>query len=139
MTVSDLDLRVGTPLPMCEIHITQALIDTYAELSGDFNPLHVDVPAATASAFSGTIAHGCIPMEPVFQAILRWTGTDALPSGTAIRLRYRAPSRPGDTIRSEAQVASVQTDGGRQFLTLSFACLNQRGERVIDGECDLTP
>ncbi len=124
-------------MPACEISISQELIDAYAAISGDFNPIHVDTRVAAASVFGGTIAHGCIPMEPVFQAILRWSGAETLPPQTAIRLRYRAPSRPGDVIRSEAQVAAEKLIDGRSAVQISFVCVNQRGERVIDGECDL--
>jgi 3-hydroxybutyryl-CoA dehydratase len=130
-------IHIGDILPACEVHITQEMIDVYAAISGDFNPIHVDAQAAAASAFGGTIAHGCIPMEPVFQAIMRWRNAHALPRDTAIRLRYRAPSRPGDVIRSEASVRGDRQLDGRRLIEIGFVCLNQRGERVIDGECDL--
>lgn len=126
-------------LPVCEITISQELIDAYARISGDFNPIHVDPEAGAASVFGGTIAHGCIPMEPLFQALLRWSGAEVLPPRTVIRLRYRAPSRPGDVIRSQAHVAGEKQLEGRRVVEIAFACLNQRGERVIDGECELTP
>ena len=137
MTGRAITLVAGEKLPACEISISQELIDAYASISGDFNPLHVDQQAAAASAFGGTIAHGCIPMEPVFQALLRWRGAEALPERTAIRLRYRAPSRPGDVIRVDAQVAGEKLIEGRRWAQIAFVCVNQRGERVIDGECDL--
>ncbi len=130
-------IHIGDTLPACEIHITQEMIDIYAAISGDFNPIHVDAQAATASAFGGTIAHGCIPMEPVFQSIMRWRNAHALPRDTAIRLRYRAPSRPGDVIRSEASVRGDRQLDGHRLIEIGFVCLNQRDERVIDGECDL--
>ena len=131
--------RVGERLPACEIRITQQLIDSYASISGDFNPIHVDAEFAKASAFGGTIAHGCIPLEPAFQAILRWSEADSLSPSTAIRVRYRAPSRPGDVISADAQVTGEKTIGGRSTITIAFACVNQRGERVIEGECDFYP
>ncbi len=137
MTQAPTPVRVGDALPACDIRITQELIDSYAAISGDFNPIHVDAQAAAASAFGGTIAHGCIPMEPVFRSILRWRNLEALPPDTAIRLRYRAPSRPGDVIRADAKVSGDNTLNGRRVVVLSFVCVNQRGERVIDGECDL--
>lgn len=59
-------IRIGDTLPACEIRITQDMIEVYAAISGDFNPIHVDAQVAAASAFGGTIAHGCIPMELVF-------------------------------------------------------------------------
>ena len=130
--------RSGDKLPACEIRISQELIDVYASLSGDFNPIHVDAAAAAASVFGGTIAHGCIPMEPVFQSIMRWSGSEILPPHTALRLRYRAPSRPGDVIRSDAHVASEKTTDGVRTVEIAFVCMNQRDELVIDGTCELT-
>ncbi|MEI7786131.1 MAG: MaoC family dehydratase [Betaproteobacteria bacterium] len=121
-----------TVLPSCQIQITQALIDEYAHLSGDFNPVHVDPQAAAGSSFGTTIAHGCIPLEPVFQSLLRWSGLQSLPPQTRFRLRYRAPSRPGDTIRSQVQLISRKPGQ----VQLSFACLNQLDQLVIDGDCD---
>ena len=137
MTQAPTPVRVGDALPACEIRITQEMINLYAAISGDFNPIHVDAPAAAASPFGGTIAHGCIPMEPVFQSILRWRNSQALPPATTIRLRYRAPSRPGDVIRADANVSGDNTLDGRRVVMVSFVCVNQRGERVIDGECEL--
>jgi 3-hydroxybutyryl-CoA dehydratase len=131
-------VQAGMQLPVCEIRVTQELIDTYASLSGDFNPIHVDCEAASASEFGGTIAHGCIPMEPVFQSLQQWCGADRLPTDSVIRLRYRAPSRPGDVIRSEAQVAAEQQVDGRRQVRITFRCVNQHGQMVIDGECELS-
>ena len=130
--------RSGDELPGCEISISQELIDVYASLSGDFNPIHVDAAAAAASVFGGTIAHGCIPMEPVFQSIMRWSGSEVLPPQTAMRFRYRAPSRPGDVIRSDATVSGETTTDGVRTVEIAFVCTNQRGEIVIDGTCELT-
>lgn len=117
------------------ISITQPLIDEYARLSGDFNPLHVDVEMAAATQFGGTIAHGCIPMEPIFKALHAIVGAPVLPVGTTMSLRYLRPSRPGDRITSVLQSAAGETPGdGRKF---AFACLNQTGEKVIEGHCEL--
>ena len=137
MSLQQLPIHVGDILPACEIRITQEMIDVYAAISGDFNPIHVDPVAAAASAFGGTIAHGCIPIEPVFQSIMRWRNSQTLPTDTAIRLRYRAPSRPGDVIRVEACVSGDKPLNGRRMVGINFVCMNQHGERVIDGECDL--
>lgn len=137
MTGAATAAQSGQSLPVCEIRVTQELIDTYASLSGDFNPIHVDREAAAAAEFGGTIAHGCIPMEPVFQSLQRWCGADRLPTGSVIRLRYRAPSRPGDVIRSDAQVAEDHQVDGQRLVRISFRCVNQDGQMVIDGECEL--
>lgn len=137
MTAATVSAGVGDELPVCEIAISQEMIDQYAALSGDFNPLHVDARAGAASVFGSTIAHGCIPMEPLFQALLRWSGSESLPPQTAMSFRYRAPSRPGDIIRSQARVTGRSVVDGRETVEISFVCVNQRGEAIIDGQCHL--
>lgn len=113
------------------VTITQALIDEYARLSGDFNPLHVDPAMAAKTPFGGTIAHGCIPMEPIFKTMQAMLGKPALPEGSRMSLRYLRPSKPGDTIHLELLDDKARgPDGG-----LAFACVNQHGEKVIEGRC----
>jgi 3-hydroxybutyryl-CoA dehydratase len=128
----------GEKLPQRSIRITQAMIDAYAELSGDFNPIHVDPAAAARTPFGGTIAHGCIPLEPIFQAVARWSGRETLPEDSALRVRYRAPSRPGDVVTSKAETKAFEPIGGRQRVTIAFTLRNQRDETVADGECEVT-
>lgn len=113
------------------VSISQAMIDEYARLSGDFNPLHVDPVAAAATPFKGTIAHGCIPMEPIFQWLRKLTGRPVLPEGSRMSLRYLHPSQPGDTIGIEVQPEGT---AGREF---GFRCVNQNGTSVIEGRCTL--
>ncbi len=125
MTIQDIPARIS---------ISQPMIDAYARLSGDFNPLHVDPAMAAATPFGGTIAHGCIPMEPIFQAAQALIGQPVMPKGSTMSLRYLRPSQPGDTIHLEAQPEEVAADSGRAF---AFACVNQRGDKVIEGRCTI--
>ena len=108
------------------ITITQELIDAYAAIAGDFNPVHVDPVFAAATPFGATIAHGCIPMEPIFRLVQARSGSAVMPQGSRMKLRYLRPSHPGDTI---GIVVGASHDDG-----FDFQCVNQRGETVIEGE-----
>lgn len=108
------------------ITITQTMIDAYAAIVGDFNPVHVDPAYAATTPFGQTIAHGCIPMEPIFRLVQARLRQTVMPEGSQMKLRYLRPSHPGDTIGIEVKVWDA--DG------LEFRCLNQRGEVVIEGE-----
>ena len=57
-------VNVGDNLPSVEKVISQERINRWAELSGDFNLLHVDPAYAANTPFKGTIAHG--PMSLAF-------------------------------------------------------------------------
>ncbi len=115
--------------------VTQDGIDAYAELSGDFNPLHVDPEAAAASEFGGIIAHGPIALHAFFRAATQWLGTEALPPGCEVKATYRAPTRPGDAVTCE--LGDVQpADDGR--AALESDCVKQDGTVVVSVRATLT-
>jgi len=103
--------------------VTQETIDRYADLSGDYNPIHVDQEAAAASEFGGTIAHGPIALQTFFRSLTEWLDSPAPPAGTVISITFRAPTRPGDTIHCE-----LRDQTGDELTT---ECLNQDGTTVI--------
>jgi 3-hydroxybutyryl-CoA dehydratase len=104
--------------------VTQAMIDAYAELSGDFNPIHVDLAAAAASEFGGIVAHGPIGLQAFFRAATEALGTEALPPGSTVKVTYRAPVRPGDRIDCDGEEADAR-------------CVNQEGVTVASIQSEL--
>lgn len=108
--------------------VTQDGIDVYAELSGDFNPLHVDPEAAAASEFGGIIAHGPIALHAFFRAATTWLGVDALPATSDVRVTYRAPTRPGDEVTCELRELTEPTPGR---LDVVADCVKSDGTVVV--------
>ena len=108
--------------------VTQDGIDVYAELSGDFNPLHVDPEAAAASEFGGIIAHGPIALHAFFRAATTWLGVDALPPTSEVKVVYRAPTRPDDEITCELRSQATLDDGR---TALEAECVKQDGTVVV--------
>jgi 3-hydroxybutyryl-CoA dehydratase len=109
--------------PSASEHVTQETINRYADISGDYNPIHVDEEAAAASEFGGTIAHGPIALQTFFRSLTEWLDAPAPPAGTVINITFRAPTRPGDTIHCELR--------DRDGEELTTECLNQDGTIVI--------
>ncbi len=108
--------------------VTDESIHQYAELSGDFNPLHVDSDYAAATRFGSVVAHGPLGLQTVFETVTKWLGVDALPAGGSVDASYLAPVRPGDAVSSH--VDEVLQHAGA--VVLSLTCTNQRGEAVIE-------
>ena len=108
--------------------VTQDGIDAYAEISGDFNPLHVDPEAAAASEFGGIIAHGPIALHAFFRAATSWLGVDALPAGSSVAVTYRAPTRPGDSVTVQLGELTTLEDGRAE---LAAECVTQEGTTVV--------
>ncbi|MDR7484500.1 MAG: MaoC family dehydratase [Armatimonadota bacterium] len=114
--------------------ITEEDIQTFARLTGDFNPLHTDEAFARRTRFGGRIAHGMLTAGLISAVLgMRLPG----PGGIYVSqsLRFRRPVRAGDHLTATAEV--VAFDAGRRRVTLRTTCTNQRGEVVLDGEAVL--
>jgi len=124
---------MSAEFPSVSEAISQEQIDDYAEISGDYNPIHVDQEAAAASEFGGTIAHGPIALQTFFRSLTGLTGGEALPPGTQVKVTFRAPVRPGDTVHSELRERE-DADGA---TALSVECVNQDGTIVIAAQAEI--
>jgi len=109
-------------------------ITTFAKISGDENPVHVNDAYAKGTMFGGRIAHGIL-VTGLISAVL---GT-VLPGPGAIymsqQLRFLAPVRPGDEATARAKVTEWDSEKGR--ITLLTEVTNQDGVTVITGEARL--
>ena len=109
--------------------ITAADIDTFADLSGDHNPVHMDEEYGKKTIFGGRIAHGVISLGLLSAAMAQLPG---LPIFMSQSIRFLKPVRIGDTITANAEVIDMRPDKG--IVTLTNTCTNQKGEVVIEGE-----
>lgn len=126
-------LAVGSELPPVVKEITQKTIARYADASGDHNPLHVDPDFAATTQFEGPIAHGMLVLAYLSGMLTGAFGDRWLESGH-LKIRFRAPARPGDTITATGTVTAV--DGG--FVSCDIECKNQTGETLISGQAQVS-
>lgn len=105
------DLEVGMSATT-SMTITGEQIDTFAKITGDYNPIHVDEDAAKAAGFEGRIAHGALSAS-LISAVL---GND-LPGPGAVfvelNLRFRRPAMIGDEVTAVAVVNEINERTGR--------------------------
>jgi 3-hydroxybutyryl-CoA dehydratase len=105
----------------------------FADISGDFNPVHLDPAYAATTPFKTTIAHGMLTAAYV-SAIF---GTD-LPGPGCIyvsqTLNFRAPVRAGDEVVTTVRVIDLIAPKRRA----RFACTCEVGDKVVlEGEAIL--
>jgi acyl dehydratase len=98
-------ITAGDELPPLSRLITREDVRAYAEAGGDRNPLHLDDEVARAAGFEGVIAHGMFTMGHLSTCLTRWLG-DVSPI-RAMRVQFRAPVSPGDTIVAGGRVRTV--------------------------------
>ncbi|MEX2449409.1 MAG: MaoC family dehydratase [Rhodospirillales bacterium] len=117
---------------MTEIYaktITDADIVTFAGISGDTNPVHINQEFARDTRFEGRIAHGMLVASFISTVI----GTK-LPGPGCIYLNqtlsFKAPVMVGDTVKARATVSRLIPE--KKFVEMATVCTV--GDKVvIDG------
>ena len=109
--------------------ITEADIIQFAEVSGDYNPVHMSEEFAKKTFFEGRVAHGVIAIGLISAAATKLPGLVILLSHSS---RFLKPVRIGDTITAVAEVVNTREDKG--IVTLKSTCTNQNGEITVEGE-----
>jgi acyl dehydratase len=115
--IEELKSLVGRTLGPSEWReVTQADIDTFAELSRDDQWIHVDVERAkTESPFGTTIAHGNLTLSMIdgFRPeLLESTGFKLGVNYGWNKIRFPAPVPAGSRIRASVEALSVDDVGG---------------------------
>ena len=126
----------GTELVAVETTVSQERIRRYADAAGDHNPIHLDEAVAARTQFGGTIAHGMLVLALVSASL---TATFGPAWGTASRLkvRFRAPARPGDTLRAGGTIERLRQAGNGTVADCAVECRNGSGELLISGEASV--
>jgi 3-hydroxybutyryl-CoA dehydratase len=128
----DFPLTPEAGLPPVERQISQEKILQYAHVSGDLNPLHIDPEFASRTPFGGVVAHGLLTLAYLSESLTQAFGK-AWPAGGRLRVRFRAPARPGDTVTAGGQITAVE--GG--VVRCAVEVRNQQGEVLISGEAEI--
>ena len=113
--------------------VTEQLVQDFARLSGDVQPLHTDSEYGPRTRFNGQIAHGALLIGFISAVLGVEMATSRI---TMIFLGLNAsftnPVYFGDTITTRCEVKKVRED--KPIVTVDCRCLNQDGEEVLTGE-----
>lgn len=131
------DLEVGDTWVSVGRTITESDIVNFAGLSGDFNPIHLDVESSAKSRYGQRVAHGVLGIS-VATGLIDSIGVfrDSMIAMLGIdEWRFRAPVFIGDTIHLELSIAELRATsrGNRGVVRRGLKLVNQRDEIVQEG------
>lgn len=113
--------------------VTEADIITFADISGDKNPVHLDAAYAARTMFKDRIAHGMLTagyISAVFGMQLPGPGAIYISQ----TLNFKGPVRIGDEVISKVRVLELFPAKRR----VRFECLcTVAGKSVLEGEAML--
>ena len=122
----------GDTLPAIEKSVSQEQIERYAEAAGDFNPIHLDQEFAANTDFGGRIAHGMMIIAFISEMMTAAFQEDWVAKGQ-LKVRFRAPVYPGETVVTFGQVKSVKEQDGNTRFVCAVGVRKQNGDDAING------
>ncbi len=99
------DLEVGMTADYERV-VTEDMITSFADVSGDNNPLHLDEDYAKSTMFNGRIAHGILGasfISKIFGTVMPGKGSVYISQ----TLRFIAPVRIGDMVTTTVEVSDI--------------------------------
>jgi len=102
----------------------------YADVTNDYNPVHVDKEFAAKSPMGGIIAHGTMSVALIWQALKNTLGVAAL-NRVHLQIRFVRPVRIDDTVTGGGELQAGASNVYDVWVK------NQKGEDVIRGTATL--
>ena len=93
------------------VTVDQAMIDRFAEATGDFQWIHVDVARAKASPFGTTIAHGWLTLSLLARLSNETYRVEQLAARLNYgcnKVRFTSPVPAGSRLRAQFRIVSVE-------------------------------
>lgn len=113
------------------ITLTAEHVKSYAEITGDHNPLHFDEDFVSKTKFKRLVVQGGLTT-----GLLHALVAMDMPGPGAVFLsqnwKFTAPVFIGDTITAEAEILSIHAS--KPVTQLKVAITQQNGEDVLEGE-----
>jgi acyl dehydratase len=125
-----MDIRVGQKA-VRSLTLTAQYVKAYAELTGDYNPLHFDEDFTSRTKFKNLVVQGGLTTGLLHALV----AMDMPGPGTVFlsqNWKFTAPVFIGDTISAEAEVLSIHAT--KPVTQLRVAITRQTGEVVLEGE-----
>ena len=125
-----MDLRVGQRA-VRSITLTTEHVRAYAEMTGDYNPLHFDEDFTSKTKFKKLVVQGGLTTGLLHALV----AMDMPGPGTVFlsqNWKFTAPVFIGDTLKAEAAVLSMHAT--KPVTQLKVVITRQDGETVLEGE-----
>ena len=125
-----MDLHVGQKA-VRSITLTPEHVRAYAEMTGDYNPLHFDEDFTSRTKFKKLVVQGGLTTGLLHALV----AMDMPGHGTVFlsqNWKFTAPVFIGDTITAAAEVLSIHET--KPVTQLKMIITRQSGETVLEGE-----
>jgi len=122
------DIKIGQKKSF-EVVVTESMVDDFAKLSGDNNPLHMDENYAKSNNFKGRVCHGML-LASFFSRLagMYIPGKNALYFSQSLKFQY--PCFVNDRIEIHGEV--IDKSLATKIITLKTT-ISKDKRQIVDG------
>lgn len=120
---------IGDEIPPLVLPIAREMMERFAVLIDDRNPVHLDDAFAQAKGFPAAIAHSAVGSSLLLRMLTAWLGAWPL-RGDALDLSFVAPVLVGAALTARGRCV----EAGSDVSVWDVWCENQDGRTVIAGK-----
>ena len=123
-------IHIGDAIEFSRV-LESADINNFANLTGDFNPLHINEDYASKTLFKGRIVHGML-VGSLFSTLLGMY----LPGKKCVylsqSLAFKKPIKPGTRVTVKGSI--LEKVDALKILVIKTEARNENDEIVVEGE-----
>ena len=115
------------------VKVTDKMVRQFAEMSGDYNPIHLDEDYAATTIFKKRIAHGMILGAIVSRVLIETIGNGGI--YRAQTLKFYNPVYIDEDITFKIEITKVHQ--GRGLAIVSTTAIKSNGDACMKGEATI--
>lgn len=115
------------------VKVTDKMVHQFAEMSGDFNPIHLDDAYAKSTRFGRRIAHGMITASLISRSLTETLGEGGVYLGQS--MKFVGPVFIDETIHISLKITNLRRERGIAVLETNVN--KENGDPVLKGEATI--
>tara|TARA_B100001029_G_scaffold108563_1_gene89602 strand:+ start:252 stop:647 length:396 start_codon:yes stop_codon:yes gene_type:complete len=112
--------------------ISDKMVRNYAEVSGDFNPIHLDEDYAKKTDFKNKIVHGMLLISNITEIMFKNFGNSWNENG-ALKIKFRNPLLVNSTLETNLKIKKFDKNNDGTLYACEVMCNDQDDNILISG------
>jgi len=112
--------------------ISEKMVRDYAEVSGDFNPIHLDENYAKKTDFKNKIVHGMLLISNITEIMFKNFGNSWNESGS-LKIKFRNPLPVNSSLITNLKIIKFDKNNDGTLFTCEVMCNDYDGNILISG------
>jgi len=112
--------------------ITENMVSNYANVSGDFNPIHLDDEYAKNTEFKNKIVHGMLLISNINE-IMYLNFDDNWNKKGSLKIKFRSPLFVNSKLITNLKIKKIDKNNDGTLYTCEVMCNDVDGNILISG------